>query len=224
MSRMISEYQAILSDLAPSNANLVAVSKRQSLDKLQELYDLGHRVFGENRVEEFLEKKSHLPSDIEWHFIGHLQSKKVDDIIGLTTLIHSVDRYKLARIINEKSAAKNVHTKILLQIKIADEDSKYGYNFDILKKELSDGKYNAFSNLTICGLMGMATFTKNQNQVQSEFKRLAAYFEELKADYFSIAPDFKEISMGMSGDYHLALSEGSTMVRVGSKLFGARNY
>jgi pyridoxal phosphate enzyme (YggS family) len=224
MISSISEtYKQILQELAPFDASLVAVSKRQPLDKIKTLYDIGHRDFGENRVQEFLGKYDELPHDIKWHLIGHLQTNKVNSIIGKVHLIHSVDRLKLARKINEESANKDIHTPVLLQIKIAQEDSKFGYEFEELVEHLSEGHYSAFQHLDIRGVMGMATFTDNEILVRSEFKKLHQYFSELKSTYFKDHNSFHEISMGMSGDYTIALEEGATFVRIGSKLFGERD-
>ena len=223
MSSSIAEiYEQILQELAPFGASLVAVSKRQPLDKIKSLYDLGHRDFGENRVQEFLEKYDALPLDLKWHLIGHLQTNKVKSIIGKVHLIHSVDRLKLAQKINEESATTGIQTSILLQIKIAQEESKFGYDFLELTEHLKNGKYAAFNHLDLRGVMGMATFSDDEELVRSEFKTLHDYFIELKSTYFKDNTAFTEISMGMSGDYLMALEEGATMVRVGSKLFGAR--
>ena len=221
---MESEYLEVLNDLSSYDAKLVAVSKRQPLTKINRLYDLGHRTFGENRVQEFLEKHHLLPRDIDWHLIGHLQSKKVKTIIGKVGLIHSVDRLKLAQTIHQFSQESEVRSRILLQIKIAEEDSKYGYAFEQLVEELKNNTYSPLDQLDICGVMGMATFTENQDQIRQEFKLLKNHFDQLKTLFFSSNDSFSEISMGMSGDYKIALEEGATMVRVGSKLFGVRTY
>ncbi len=223
MTSTISEhYDELLKQLKPYKASVVAVSKRQPLEKIQTLYDLGHRDFGENRVQEFLEKYLQLPQDIKWHLIGHLQTNKVRSIIGKAHLIHSVDRLKLARKINEESSVINRRTPILLQLKIAQEESKFGYSFEALKSQLKDGTYDAFEYLDIRGVMGMATFTEDENQIRQEFNLLRMYFYELKQEFFHSSTSFKDISMGMSGDYPIALEEGATIVRIGSLIFGKR--
>jgi len=214
-------YHDILHQLEPHDTTLVAVSKRQPIEKLRSLYEAGHRDFGENRVQEFLEKKPLLPTDIRWHLIGHLQTNKVKDVIGHSYLIHSVDRLKLARKLNDESDKIDCQTSILLQIKIAEETSKFGYDFDQLIAELNSNEY-AFDHLRIEGVMGMATFTEDKQQIRNEFSKLKSFFDRLKTDYFSDQEHFKHISMGMSGDYTIALDEGSTMVRIGSGIFGAR--
>ena len=219
---MKSEYLEIHNNLLPFNAKLVAVSKRQPLDKIEDAYALGQRLFGENRVQEFLEKKDKLPEDIKWHLIGHLQTNKVKQIVGQCHLIHSLDRLKLAKVLNQESKITGVKTLVLIQIKIADEDSKFGYQFEALLQELAQGQYVGLENLVLCGVMGMATFTDDKTQIRAEFKKLKIYFDELKRRHFDANDQFREISMGMSGDYQIALEEGATIVRVGSKLFGTR--
>jgi len=202
------------------NANLIAVSKTKPNAQILELYNEGQIAFGENRVQELVEKYESLPKDIEWHMIGHLQKNKVKYIAPFVDLIHSVDNLSLLQTIN-KEAIKNKRTiPVLLQIKIATEESKFGSD----KEELRSLVIESFhlENLKVCGVMGMATFTDDLEQVRSEFKSLKQSFDEIKSEYFADQDDFKEISMGMSGDYKLALEEGSTMIRVGSLLFGAR--
>ena len=223
MKQTIAErYSQVLDNLAPFEAALVAVSKRQPNEKVQALYELGHRDFGENRVQEFLSKIDILPKDIRWHLIGHLQTNKVRSIINKVTLIHSLDRLKLAKKINQESAEKKIKTAVLLQIKIAAEDSKFGYDFGTLKSEFAQDAYANFDGLVIQGVMGMATFTDNLDQVRQEFRQLKSYFTELKTNYFQDDQEFKTISMGMSGDYPIALEEGANLVRIGSTIFGPR--
>ncbi len=218
---MKAEYSEILREIKSNNALLVAVSKVQPLAKIEQLYKLGHRDFGENRVQEFLEKYEKLPADIKWHLIGHLQTNKVKDIICKSNLIHAVDRIKLARKIDALSSDLNVTTRCLLQIKIAQEDSKYGYRIEQLLSQLNEGQLN-FPNITWCGVMGMATYTMDMNQVRTEFRKLKDYHNLIKRSFFDNRPDFCELSMGMSGDYKVALEEGATIVRIGSKIFGPR--
>ena len=209
--------QTIKNSLKVTNTQLVVVSKRRSIEAIQEKYDQGHRIFGENRVQEVLEKKDKLPDDIEWHLIGHLQTNKVKFITPFVSMIHSVDSEKLLKEIDAQ-ARKNERTiEVLLQFKIAQEESKYGLNLTIAKKMLTEK--NVYKNIKFCGVMGMATFTEKEDQVRKEFRKLKFIFEEIKSDFFENDDAFKEISMGMSGDYKIAVEEGSTMVRIGSLLF-----
>ncbi len=214
--------QQILEELAPYQATLVAVSKTKPESAIQTLYDAGQRHFGENRVQELAPKHDHLPKDIHWHLIGHLQSNKVKYIAPFVYMIHSVDSYKLLREINKQAAAQGRSIQCLLQFKIAAEDTKYGFDWTNVVAMLEDETFKQLDHITICGVMGMATFTDDEQQVRAEFQQLRQYFTQLKTQYFSDQPTFKEISMGMSGDYNWALEEGSTMVRIGSLLFGAR--
>lgn len=210
-------------ELAPYNAQLVAVSKTYPIKVLQAAYDCGQRDFGENRVQELVEKAEALPKDIRWHFIGHLQSNKVKYIAPFVHLIHAVDSFKLLKEINKRAASHERTIDVFLQFKIAEEDTKYGYDateiFDMLKQQ----PWQKLENVRITGVMGMATYTDDQTQVAREFSQLQTYFNRLQETYFSALPYFQEISMGMSGDYPLALKHGSTMVRIGSKIFGQRN-
>ena len=219
---LASTLAELQSDLRPFNARLVAVSKTYSAERILEAYDLGQRDFGENRVQELVDKAQSLPSDIRWHFIGHLQSNKAKNIIPFVHLIHAVDSLKLLQEIDKRARANNRIINVLLQFKIAEEDTKYGYKAEDIFKMLDGGEWNALSNLHIVGVMGMATYTDDLAQVKREFAQLKAYFDRLKSQYFAKDAVFKEISMGMSGDYQLALEQGSTMVRIGSKFFGSR--
>ena len=212
-------WQSILSDLAPYHARLVAVSKTRTVPAILELYDKGQRIFGENRVQELIAKQPQLPADIDWHLIGHLQTNKVKYIAPFVKMIHSVDSEKVLREI-DKQAARNERTiDVLLQFKIAREDSKYGFDEESAAQLLESNDIADLQNVRICGLMGMATFTDDQEQVRSEFRRLKSIFERIKEHHFAGQEHFNELSMGMSGDYHIALEEGSTMVRIGSLLF-----
>ena len=202
-----------------SKAKLVAVTKTKSIEELQELYNLNQRVFGENRVQELLSKKDELPQDIEWHLIGHLQTNKVKQIASFISMIHSVDSIKILKEINKQAKNENRIIKCLLQFHVAQEESKYGIqvkNIEEFMTKINDGN---FENVAICGIMGMASFVNDKEQVRTEFKELKSIFETLKAQYFQKNSIFNTISMGMSGDYEIALQEGSTMVRVGSLLF-----
>lgn len=214
----------IKSELAPFQAKLVAVSKTYPKETIQDAYIAGQRDFGENRVQELAEKAAALADDINWHFIGHLQSNKVKYIAPFVHLIHAVDSWKLLKEIDKRAKANNRSIDVLLQFKIAAEATKHGYQASDIFDMLNSGKWKDLANIRIVGVMGMATFTSDHSQVEDEFASLKNYFDRLKADYFSDRPYFKEISMGMSGDYPLALEHGSTMVRIGSKIFGARNY
>jgi len=200
-----------------SNARLVAVSKTKPQEAIKEMYDCGQRIFGENRVQELIEKECALPSDIAWHMIGHLQTNKVKYIAPFISMIHSVDSMKLLKEIN-KQATKNSRTiDVLLQFHIAQESEKYGFTVEEISKEIY-----IYENVRICGVMGMATFTSNMDQVRSEFQALKKIYDSLKKEYFPNTEVFSEVSMGMSGDYELALEEGSTLIRIGSLLFGSR--
>ncbi len=208
----------------PSNVKLIAVSKTKPTADIIEAYNCGQRVFGENRPQELKQKYEELPKDIEWHFIGHPQSKQVKYFAPFVSLIHAVDSLKLLTVINNEAKKHNRTINCLLQFHIAQEDTKFGLNITEAKQILESKEFTELSNVKICGVMGMATFTDNKNQIQSEFENLNQIFQQLKTTYFKNDDDFKELSMGMSGDYNIAIEQGSTMVRVGSSIFGARNY
>jgi len=206
----------------PENVALIAVSKTKPISVIQEAYNAGQQIFGENRTQEITEKQPFLPKDIQWHFIGHLQTNKVKYIIPLVTMIHSVDSAKLLREINRQSEKNNRITDCLLQFSIATEESKFGFSLSEAEEMLSGEEFKQMKNIRICGVMGMATFTDNQDLIRSEFKTLNRYFCVLKDKYFANNDAFKEISMGMTDDYLIAIEEGSTMVRIGSAIFGKR--
>jgi len=208
----------------PSGTNLVAVSKFHPIEVLLEAYKVGQRVFGESRVQELCEKQSLCPEDIEWHFIGHLQTNKIKQIARFVSLIHGVDSLKLLKEINKEGERINRVIPCLLQIHIAVEETKFGFSLDECRILLTEGALNEFKNVQILGLMGMATLTDNQTQIRTEFRILKGFFEELKKNYFLERPEFRELSMGMSDDYKIAIEEGSTLVRIGSAIFGNRNY
>lgn len=214
---------SLLEQLKPKNATLVAVSKTHSEAAILKLYEAGHRDFGENKVQELQEKYDNLPKDIRWHFIGHLQTNKVKYIAPFINLVHSIDSEKILKEINKRAANEKRTINCLLQFKIAKEDTKYGLTLEEAQKIL-DNKDADFAAVNIVGVMGMATYTNDEQQVRQEFQTLTDIFQQLKTDYFADNSHFKEISMGMSGDYQLALEEGSTMVRIGSLLFGDRTY
>lgn len=219
MKHIIENYQNIKS-LIPQHVELVAVSKTKPAEFIKLIYDEGHRVFGENRVQELIEKYKILPKDIRWHMIGHLQSKKVKHIAPFISLIHAVDSIKLIQTINKEAIKNNRTIDCLLQLHIAKEESKYGFKKQNIDDVLSQIKNLQLKNVRICGVMGMATFTSDLNQVRSEFKNLKQIYDLLKRDHL---PEISIISMGMSGDYSLAIEEGSNMIRVGSSIFGIRN-
>jgi pyridoxal phosphate enzyme (YggS family) len=207
----------------PSNVKLIAVSKTKPVETILEAYQSGHKIFGENKVQELLDKYEKLPKDIEWHMIGHMQSNKVKYIAPFVKLIHGVDSFKLLKIINKEGEKNNRVIDCLLQFHIAKEETKFGLDLVEVQNFMKSEKLDDLKNINIVGVMGMATFTENEDQIRSEFKELVYIFNQLKSNYFS-EESFKEISMGMSGDYKIAIEEGATMVRIGSLLFGARNY
>lgn len=212
----------ILKELAPTNTQLVAVSKTKPLEMIQAMYDEGQRIFGENRVQELVEKSEKLPKDIEWHQIGHLQTNKVKYIAPFVSLIHAVDSQKVLKEINKQALKNDRVIRCLLQFHIAEESSKFGFDQSEVEEMLESENFQSLKNIEIVGVMGMATFTDDQAQVRMEFQHLKRLFDYLKTNYFVEQASFKEISMGMSGDYQLAVEEGSTMVRIGSLLFGKR--
>ncbi|MCT4591457.1 MAG: YggS family pyridoxal phosphate-dependent enzyme [Carboxylicivirga sp.] len=205
-------------------ALLVAVSKTKPNEDLMEAYNAGQRVFGENKVQELTGKYETLPKDIEWHMIGHLQSNKVKYIAPFVSLIHGVDSEKLLKTINKEGKKNNRKIPCLLQVHIAEEETKFGFSEEELSNMLSNERLSELEHVDIKGVMGMATFTNDEAQIRKEFKALKSIFDGLKSSIFSANDSFTEISMGMSGDYLIAIEEGSTMVRVGSSIFGARNY
>ncbi|MCT4643913.1 MAG: YggS family pyridoxal phosphate-dependent enzyme [Carboxylicivirga sp.] len=205
-------------------ALLVAVSKTKPNEDLMEAYNAGQRVFGENKVQELTGKYETLPKDIEWHMIGHLQSNKVKYIAPFVSLIHGVDSEKLLKTINKEGKKNNRKIPCLLQVHIAEEETKFGFSEEELSNMLSNERLSELEHVDVKGVMGMATFTNDEVQIRKEFKALKSIFDGLKSSIFSANDSFTEISMGMSGDYLIAIEEGSTMVRVGSSIFGARNY
>ncbi len=221
---MVKENLAKIQSTIPEGVTLVAVSKTKPNEDIQEAYDAGQRVFGENKVQELSRKSEELPSDIEWHMIGHLQRNKVKYIAPFVTLIHSIDSFRLLSEVNKQASKHNRTIDCLLQFHIATESTKFGLSLEEAKEMLSSPEYNQLNNVRIVGVMGMASFTSDEDQVQKEFQQLKVIFDQLRESHFSGIDSFKEISMGMSGDYDLAIKNGSTMVRVGSSIFGHRNY
>lgn len=212
-------YRVIAKYTENHHVRLVAVSKNQSKAAIMTLYDQGQRVFGENRVQELIEKYEAMPKDIEWHLIGHLQKNKVKYVASFVSMIHSVDSLELLQVIDQQAQKQQRVIPILLQFHIAQEETKFGLSIDECNDLLGHIVQNPLPNIKICGVMGMGSFTENKEQVRREFRLLKSYFDQLKSTYFSTDTHFKEISMGMSGDYEIAIAEGSTMIRVGSALF-----
>ncbi|MDY0342601.1 MAG: YggS family pyridoxal phosphate-dependent enzyme [Lentimicrobium sp.] len=206
----------------PEQVALVAVTKTHPINQIMEAYEAGLRDFGENKVQEMIEKQPQLPADVRWHLIGHLQTNKVKYIAPFVHLIHSIDSLKILAEINKQAAKNERVIDCLLQIYIAAEETKFGLSPEEALQLLESEKVQKMKNVRICGLMGMATFTDNQEQVKSEFKTLKKFFNQLKSNRFSKEDSFNILSMGMSGDYLLAIEEGSTMVRIGTAIFGLR--
>ena len=219
----IEKYDEIRASL-PAGVRLVAVSKFKPAEDIHALYQHGQRLFGENHAQEMRDKHAQLPQDIEWHFIGHLQTNKVKYIAPYVSLIHSIDSFPLLKEVN-KAAVKNGRViPCLLQFHIADEETKFGFSLEECEEMLQSPDFQELGNVTIHGVMGMATFTDNHDQVRREFHHLHDIFDKLKTNYFAQNPDFKELSMGMTDDYPIAIEEGSTLIRIGSAIFGPRNY
>jgi pyridoxal phosphate enzyme (YggS family) len=206
----------------PDSVNIVAVSKFHGVEQIMQAYDDGQRVFGESRVQELVGKYETLPQDIEWHFIGSLQRNKVKFIAPFISMIHSLDSFRLMKEINKQAAANDRVIPCLLQVHIAKEDTKSGFAVDELNKFLESGEWKECKNVEIRGVMGMATYTDDESVVRSEFRELKSIFDKYKESFFPDQPSFKEISMGMSGDYKIAVEEGSTIIRVGTLIFGNR--
>jgi pyridoxal phosphate enzyme (YggS family) len=206
----------------PAKVQLIAVSKTKPTSAIEEAYECGQRIFGENKVQELCDKFEQLPKDIAWHMIGHLQSNKVKYMAGFVSLIHGVDSLSLLKEI-DKQANKNQRIQdVLLQCFIATEETKFGLSEEELTDLLKSDDFKKLKSISVKGLMGMASFTSDETQIRKEFKSLKSLFDKVKSEFFSEDPSFKEISMGMSGDYKIAIEEGSTMVRIGSSIFGSR--
>lgn len=212
-----------INETLTSGCKLIAVSKTQPIEKILQAYQTGQRVFGENKAQEMLAKYEALPKDIEWHMIGHLQSNKVKYIAPFVSLIHSVDSVKLLEEINKQGQKINRIIPCLLQMYIANEDTKFGFSQEEVI-ELLDNYPLSFHNVRVVGLMGMASFTNNQQQIRAEFRSLKVFFEKIRGKPLPPQVEMKELSMGMSGDYRIGMDEGSTLVRIGTSIFGERNY
>ncbi len=219
---IVTNLQKIKSVL-PQNVTLVAISKTYPAEVIMEAYDTGHRIFGENKVQEMVSKFEQLPKDIDWHLVGHLQTNKVKYIAPFVKLVHSVDSLKLLKEINKQAAKSNRVIECLLQMYIAEEETKFGLSSDELYEIISSEEFSKLNNVRVVGLMGMATFTDNMEQVRKEFRNLKTIFDKVKKELFNNSSLFSVISMGMSADYTIAVEEGSTMIRVGSNIFGARS-
>lgn len=216
--------QEIENELKGSSCRLIAVTKTKPIDDLQQAYNSGCKFFGENKVQEMVDKYEQLPKDIEWHMIGHLQSNKVKYMASFVHLIHGVDSFDLLKEINKRAFQNNRIQNCLLQVHIAQEETKFGFDFKEIEDLLISKSIDQLSNVKIIGLMGMASNSSDTNLVRNEFKGLKSFFEKLKSSYNSDKVEMIELSMGMSGDYKIAVEEGSTLVRIGSKIFGERNY
>ena len=208
----------------PANVSLVCVSKFHPENAILEAYNCGERIFGESRVQELLAKQTKLPADIQWHFIGHLQSNKIKLILPTVSLIHGVDSFNLLKEINSRALKAGRVVSCLLQVHIAREETKFGFSMEEIRQMLSGNEFGSLENVQINGLMGMATLTDDKEQIRAEFRTLRQLYDKLKREYFQNNENFLELSMGMSDDYQIAIDEGSTMVRIGSSIFGMREY
>jgi pyridoxal phosphate enzyme (YggS family) len=211
-----------LSREIPSQVKIVAVSKTMPVETILEAYHAGHRIFGENKAQEMISKQPLLPADIQWHFIGHLQTNKVKQIAPIVEMIESVDSLKLLKEINKEAAKNNRVIKCLLQFHIASEEIKFGLDMSEAEAMLKDSGYRELKNVRLCGVMGMASFSDDTDLVRKEFRKLKRIYDDLKSSYFLDDQGFREISMGMTGDYRIAIEVGSTIVRLGTGIFGSR--
>ncbi len=223
MTQIADTIQQIKSSL-PQGVTLIAVSKTHPIEYIEEAYAIGQRHFGENKVQELTSKAEALPKDILWHMIGHLQTNKVKYIVPFVHCIHSIDSFKLLEIVNKEARKCNRTINCLLQIHVAQEETKFGLTADELNDLLANNDIESLSNVSICGIMGMATNTDDEAQIRAEFHTIHEIFERTRARFFASDSAFREISMGMSGDYPIAIDEGATLIRIGSTIFGHRNY
>lgn len=221
---VISDQIKIITETLPDGVELVAVSKFHPVEALKEAYDAGQRIFGESRVQEISQKRLLMPDDVQWHFIGHLQTNKVRQLVPYISLVHSVDSMKLLETINAESVRIGRVVDVLLQLHVAQEETKFGFTCEDCVDLVDKGVLDRLPNVRVCGVMGMATNTDDMGKVREEFKSIKNVFDTLKQRYFADKPYFKEISMGMSDDYHIAMEEGSTLVRIGTTIFGSRGY
>ena len=221
--RVATNLKKVLADL-PEGVRLVAVSKFHPVEELREAYDAGQRIFGESQVQELQRKVAAMPSDVEWHFIGHLQTNKVKYIAPYVSMIHAVDSLKLLREIDRQAAKNDRVINVLLELHIAEEETKYGFSPSDCRELLAGGEWRELRHVRICGLMMMATYTDDTTQIRLEMEQAQRLFHELKANYFAEEPSFCERSWGMSHDYKIALETGATLVRIGTTIFGERVY
>ena len=219
----VSENIQKLLEAIPSHINLIPISKTKPEEIILEAYNSGFKVFGENKVQEIVRKHESLPTDIEWHMVGHMQTNKVKYLAPFIHLVHGIDSLKLLKIVNKEAVKAGRTINTLLQIHIASEETKFGFSKDEVYSLLDSADFRILHNVKIMGVMGMATYTSDQIQIRKEFQSLFKFFERVKTEYFLEDSDFKEISMGMSADYKIAIDEGSTMIRIGSLIFGNRN-
>lgn len=221
---MVAEEIKKLKEEIPEGVRLVAVSKFHPVSMIEEAYNAGQRLFGESRLQELLEKIPQLPDDIQWHFIGHLQTNKVKQLVGNVGMIESVDSQKLIDLIDAESRKKGVMSRVLMQVHVAKEDTKFGFYPEELKEYFAKREFEKLTNTHICGVMGMASNTDDMDRVRADFAEIASIYKEIKTE---IAPDlhgFDSLSMGMSGDWPIAVEEGANLIRVGSRIFGERIY
>lgn len=221
---MITENIEKIKATVPANARLIAVSKTKPVEDLQEAYAAGQRLFGENKALEMRDKHAVMPNDIEWHFIGHLQTNKIKYIMPFVSLIHSIDSLNLLKAVDKEASKQGRVVDCLLQFHVASEETKFGLSMNEAEDLLESEDYKSMKNIRIVGVMGMATNTPDEDLIRKEFRQLKQIHTDLKKRYFADEDSFKELSMGMSHDYMIALEEGSTLVRVGSSIFGARQY
>ena len=214
----------ILKNELPSTVKLVAVSKFNPVEAIQQAYDAGQRIFGESRPQELQQKVALLPDDIKWHFIGHLQTNKLKMVLPYVELVHSVDSERLLMEIDKFAVKNGLKVRCLLELFVAQEESKQGFSEEELMALLDSLQQNPLQGVEICGLMGMASFVEDEDQIRGELQTLKRVYDKVKEKYISTLPQFNELSMGMSGDYRIAIECGSTMVRIGTTIFGARNY
>ena len=221
---MIAERIHALTSQLPQGVRLVAISKFHPAEAIAEAYAAGQRLFGESRVQELQAKHEALPKDIEWHFIGHLQTNKVKYIVPYVSLIHGIDSFRLLAEVDRQAERVGRTVGCLLQMHIAREETKFGFSFEECRQLLQEGEWRKLHHVRLCGMMGMATNTDNMQQVEEEFRSLATFFHEVKTTWFAADEAFCELSMGMSHDYPQAIAAGSTLIRVGTYIFGERNY
>ena len=221
---MIAERIHALTSQLPQGVRLVAISQFHPAEAIAEAYAAGQRLFGESRVQELQAKHEALPKDIEWHFIGHLQTNKVKYIVPYVSLIHGIDSFRLLAEVDRQAERVGRTVGCLLQMHIAREETKFGFSFEECRQLLQEGEWRQLHHVRLCGMMGMATNTDNMQQVEEEFRSLATFFHEVKTTWFAADEAFCELSMGMSHDYQQAIAAGSTLIRVGTYIFGERNY